>query len=80
MVVRLGQEKIPHHFCTLSLFEGSFYHGLLHVKRPSGCGQLPLVIESEKPLCLARPETTLHDTPTDQTARIALDPFIDDEP
>ena len=38
VVVRLGQKKIPDYLCTLSLLEGRFYHGLLHVKRPPGCG------------------------------------------
>ena len=54
--------------------------GLLHVKRPPDCDQLPLVIESDRPFCLARPETTLHDTPADQTRAHCLESVLYDEP
>ena len=46
VLVLLGQKKVLNYLCTVSLFEGRFYHGLLHVKGPPDCDHLPLAIES----------------------------------
>jgi len=67
VVLRLGNKKIPHYLCTVLLFGGRFSHGLVNVKRPPDCVQLPVAIEFDRHFCVARPETVLHDTPTDQT-------------
>ena len=57
VAVRLGKRKISDYLCTISLFEGRFYHRLLHVKRPPDFGHLPLAIEFDRHFCLERPET-----------------------
>ena len=45
VVERLGQKKIRNYLCTVSLFEGRFSCGLLYVKRPPACRQLPLAVK-----------------------------------